>query len=122
MAQNRKKHANKLPVATLTKWMIVAFFFGVAGLGYVYLKNQLHTTSDEIKILEGTLARLSTENDLLRGNISALSSRSVLQRHLKEGFIKMVPVSDDRIVRVSAASAREVAGEIRAVSNEVAAK
>ena len=122
MAQNRKKHANKLPVATLTKWVIAAFFFGVVGLSYVYLKNQLHSTSDEIKVLECKLAELNTQNELLRGNISALSSRSVLQRHLKEGFIKMIPVSDDRIVRVSVASEREAAGEIRAVSNEVAAK
>jgi len=122
MALNRKKHANKLPVATLTKWVITAFFFGVAGLSYVYLKNQLHTTCDEIKVLECKLAELNTQNELLRGNISALSSRTVLQRHLKEGFIKMIPVSDDCIVRVSAAPVRDVTAEIRAVSNEVAAK
>jgi len=122
MTTTRKKNATKLHLGTLTKWIAAAFFFGVAGLSYVYLKNQLITTSDEIKVLECKLADLNTQNDLLRGNITALSSRAVLTRHLKEGFIKMVPVSDNRIVRVNAASSRELAGELRAVSNEVASK
>lgn len=122
MAQNRKKHANALPVASLARWIFVAFFMGVTGLGYVYLKNQLHSTGDEIKILECKLDDLTTRNNVLHGRISTLSSRTTLQRKLNEGFIKMIPVSDDRIVRVNVAPAHLAAGEIRAVSNEVASK
>ena len=122
MSFERKKHTNNLTLTTVAKWVLAAVFFGIAGLSYVYLKNQLHTIADENKVLENKLAELNTQNDVLRGSITALSSRSVLQRHLKEGFIKMVPVTDDRIVRVNALPVREVAGEIRAVSNEVAAK
>jgi hypothetical protein len=122
MAQNRKKHANSLPVASLAKWIIAAFFLGVIGLSYVYLKNQHLTTGDEIKRLEREFDSLNTQNDLMRGRIAALSSRSVLQRRLNEGFIKMIPVTDDRIVRINTAPSRNAQGEIRPVSNEVAAK
>jgi len=122
MAQNRKKHANSLPVASLARWIFVAFFLGVTGLGYVYMKNQLHSTGDEIKVLEHKLDDLTTQNNVMHGKISTLSSRATLQRRLNEGFIKMTPVSDDRIVRVNATPVRIAAGEIRAVSNEVVAK
>jgi len=122
MAQNRKKHANSLPVASLARWIFLAFFLGITGLGYVYLKNQQASTGDEIKILERKLDEYTTQNNVLHGRISTLSSRTALQRRLNEGFIKMIPVSDDRIVRVNVAPARIAAGEIRAVSNEVAAK
>ena len=122
MAHNRKKHANTLPVATLARWIFVAFFVGVIGLGYVYLKNQLHSTGDEIKNLEHKLDDLATQNNVMHGRISTLSSRTMLQRRLNEGFIKMIPVSDDRIVRVNIQPARIAGGEIRAVSNEVVAK
>jgi len=122
MAQNRKKHANSLPVAWLARWVFVAFFLGVTGLGYVYLKNQLHSTGDEIKVMERKLDDLAVQNNVMHGRISTLSSRTMLQRRLNEGFIKMSPVSDDRIVRVNVTPARIAAGEIRAVSNEVAAK
>jgi len=119
---NRKKHANSLPVAPLARWIFVAFFLGMTGLGYVYLKNQQASTGDEIRNLERKLDDLTTQNNVLHGRISTLSSRTTLQRRLNEGFIKMIPVSDDRIVRVNAAPARVAAGEIRAVSNEVALK
>lgn len=122
MAHNRKKHANALPVASLARWVLAAFLIGVTGLGYVYTKNQLHRSGDEIKSLEHKLDDLTTQNNLMHGKISTLSSRSMLQRRLNEGFIKMVPVSDDRIVRVNVQPVRIAAGEIRAVSNEVSAK
>jgi hypothetical protein len=122
MSHNRKKHANSLPVATLARWIFVAFFIGVTGLGYVYLKNQLCSTGDEIKNMEHKLEDLITQNNVMHGKISTLSSRTMLQRRLNEGFIRMIPVSDDRIVRVNVQPVRIAGGEIRAVSNEVAAK
>jgi hypothetical protein len=122
MAHNRKQNVNTLPAASLARWIFVAFFIGVTGLGYVYLKNQYHRTGDEIRNLERTYDDLVTQNNLMHGRISTLSSRTTLQRRLNEGFIKMIPVSDDRIVRVNVQPARVASGEIRAVSNEVAAK
>jgi len=98
----------------LTKWVVAAFFLGVVGLSYVYLKNQLHTTGGQIKTLEKELSELTVENDLLRTKISTLSSQKVLQRRLDQDFIKMIPIAEERIVRIRT----DARSEIRAVSNE----
>ena len=39
-------------------WLLVCAFVGAAGLGYVSLKNQLHSNGSEIKRLEGELESL----------------------------------------------------------------
>jgi hypothetical protein len=117
---NRRKHANTIPVASLARWIVAAVFLGLAGLSYVYVKNQLHATGNELKALERQLADIDTEAELVRTKISALSSHSALQRRLKEGFIKMVPVSDDRIVRLNAAPSERA--DVRPVSNVGPAK
>jgi hypothetical protein len=118
---NRRKHANSIPVASLAKWVIAAFFLGVAGLSYVYFKNQLHATGTEIKALERQVAELDTSFEIVRGKISMLSSRAMLQRRLNEGFIKMVPISDDRIVRLNPGDTPQLAG-LQPVSNKVQAR
>jgi len=126
MALNRKKHVNSLPVHWLARSIFSAILVGVMGLGYVYLKNQQASTGDEMKNMERKLSDLMTQNEVLHGRISTLSSRTTLQRRVNEGFIKMIPVSENRIVRLNGtpngAPMRIAAGEIRAVSNEVAVK
>ncbi len=112
---NRRKHANTIPVASLARWIVAAVFMGIAGLSYVYVKNQLHVTGSELKALERQLTEIESETELARSKVSALSSHSALQRRLKEGFIKMVPVSDDRIVRLNTTPA--ALSDVRPVSN-----
>jgi cell division protein FtsB len=115
MARNRRKHANSLPFVPLVRWVIAFVFLLIAGLSYVYFKNQLHATGRQIKELEKELAALTTQNEALRGQISLLSSRTVLQRHLDRGFIKMVPITNDRIVRMN--PVKPASAELRMVSN-----
>lgn len=116
MAGNRRKHSNTVQVGSLLKWVIATFFLGIVGLSYVYLSNQMHTRSNEIGKLEKELGELKVLNEEAEARIAQLSSRTVLQRRLNEGFIKMVAITDDRIVRVSAPS-HGPGNEIRAVSN-----
>lgn len=123
MAMNRRRHTNAVPVAGIVKWMIVFGFLGVAGLSYVHFRNQMHASGNEIKALERQLTELTTQNDVVRAKISQLSSRSYLQRRLSEGFIRMTPITDDRIVRINAPRPLHVpAGELRAVSNQISAQ
>lgn len=117
MPSNRRRHANAVPIASIAIWIVVAAFACAAGIGYVYCKNQLHATGQEIKGLERELSELITQNEVVRSKISILSSRSALQARLKDGFIKLVPI--DHIVQLNGATARPMDGdEIRAVSNE----
>jgi hypothetical protein len=61
---------------------------------------QLYHLGDRRKALENELARLRTQNDIASGQIAALTSRSALQRRLKEGYLKMTPISEHNIVRL----------------------
>ena len=76
-------------------------FLALAGLSYVYLTLQLYHLGDRRKTVENELAGLRTQNDLASAQIAALTSRSALQRRLKEGYLKMVPISEANIVRLT---------------------
>ena len=76
-------------------------FLALAGLSYVYLTLQLYHLGDRRKAVENELVSLRTQNDIANAQIAALTSRSALQRRLKEGYLKMVPISEANIVRLS---------------------
>jgi len=124
---NRRRHANIVPVAALVRWVVVAFFLGAAGLGYVYFKNQMQATGNEIRTLEAQLSSVRTQDDTVRAQIDRLSSHSYLTRRLAEGFIQLTPIRDDCIVRVHPASSRTVAAlddadDVQPVSNRITAQ
>jgi hypothetical protein len=117
MANNRFRNGNTVSVGSLAWWILISCFVGVAALGYVHLKNQIHAAGTKIKLLERELADLNTQDEVVRAKIASLSSRSVLQRRLEDGFIKLVPITDDRLVRLEG-TVRGERGELRAVSNQ----
>jgi hypothetical protein len=87
--------------ASLARWIVMTAFLALAGLAYVYLTLQLYQLGERRKAVEGELARLRTKNYDAAGQIQALTSRTALQRRLKEGYLKMIPVSDSKIVRLT---------------------
>lgn len=113
---NRKKHTNAVPYVALARWIVAAFFLAVVGLYYVYLKNQLHANGKQITKLEEELATLTKQNEIASTKIARLSSRTELQKRLAEGFIKMEPITGDRIVRLKGAEGY-ASNELRAVAN-----
>jgi hypothetical protein len=115
MAGNRKKHTNTVQVGSLLKWVVIAVFLGIAGLSYVYLSNQMHNTAAQNGNMETELRRLKVLNEEAESRIAVLTSHKELQLRLNEGFIKMVAITDDRIVRI--ATPPHSTDEIRAVSN-----
>lgn len=127
MAANRRRHANTVPVAGIVRWVVFGGFVAVTALSYVRVKNQQHATGSQIKNLESQLADLSLQNEVVRAKISQLSSRSYLQKRLADGFIRMTPITDDRIVRLNTAppvrrTASADSAELRAISNRILVK
>ncbi len=118
MSTNRRRHANALPILTMATWIVALGCLGLVGLGFVYFKNQLHSSGAEIKKLEKELVDLQTACEVAQTKIASLSSRAELQRKLNTGFIKLIPVTDDRIVRAGAAPAQTAGSELRPVTNE----
>jgi len=115
MAGNRRKHTNTVHVGSLLKWVVIAVFLGIAGLSYVYLRNQIHNTGADISKLETELDGLKKQNQTAEARIALLSSHNELQRRFNEGFIKMIPIANDHIVRISVP--QHSTNEIRAVAN-----
>jgi cell division protein FtsB len=115
MNGNRRRHANTVQVGSMLRWIVIAVFLGIAGLSYVYMSNQTQKTGTEIHKLETDLRELRARNDEAEAKIAMLSSHRELQRRLEEGFIKMTPITDDRIVRINVP--RRSADELRPVAN-----
>jgi hypothetical protein len=101
MKRSRRKNHNTVNAASLARWIVMTAFLALAGLSYVYLTLQLYHLGERRKAVENELVSLRTQNDIASAQISALTSRSALQRRLKEGYLKMVPISETNIVRLT---------------------
>jgi hypothetical protein len=101
MSRVPRKNVNRVNAAALARWIVITGFLALAGLCYVYLTLQLHNLGDRKKALETELISLRQQNDVANVQIAALTSRSALQRRLKEGYLKMVPIAEQNIVRLA---------------------
>jgi hypothetical protein len=115
------KNRNIVDAPSLARWIVVAAFFALTALSYLYLKLQLYHLGERRKALEMELANLRTQTDLASGQIAALTSRSALQRRLKEHYLKMVPIPESNIVRLPASVPR-VADAGQTISNRGAGR
>jgi hypothetical protein len=100
MSRSRRKNWNVVNAASLARWIVLTGFLALTGLIYVYLTIQLYHLGDRKKFLENQLAGLRTESDVANVQIAALTSYPALQRRLKEGDLKMIPISQLDIVHL----------------------
>ena len=101
---NRRRHHknfNPIDAPSLVRWIVIATFLATTGLSYVYLTVQLHHQGVQRRSLEQELEATRTQNEDARVQIAALTSRAALQRRLKEGYLKMIPIGEQSIVRLS---------------------
>jgi hypothetical protein len=101
MNRSRRRNCNAVNAASLARWIVMTAFLAVAGLSYVYLTLQLYHLGEHRKAIENELVTLRAQNDIASGQITALTSRSALQRRLKEGYLTMIPISEANIVRLT---------------------
>lgn len=102
----RRKALNSVNAASLARWIAITASLAITGLIYVYLTLQLHDLGTRKKGLETELTNLRAENEVASAQIAALTSRSAMQRRLKEGYLKMIPISEHNIVRLNATTVR----------------
>src|SRR3954454_903487 len=120
MNRSRRRNCNTVNAASLARWIVMTAFLALAGLAYVYLTLQLYHLGERRKAVENELASRRTQNDIAAAQIAALTSRSALQRRLKEGYLKMIPVSDSKIVRLTIPERPADEDVIRPVGNPLA--
>src|SRR5207244_9149806 len=100
MNRSRRQKCNEVNAASLARWIVMTAFLALAGLGYVYLTLQLYHLGVRKKAIENELVSLRTQNDVASAQIAALTSRSALQRRIKEGYLKMVQIAEPHTVRL----------------------
>ena len=111
-----RRNWNEVNAASLARWIVLTGFLALTGLCYVYLTLQLYHLGDHKKALETEVMNLRQQNEVASAQIAALTSRAALQRRLKEGYLKMIPIAEHSIVRLSIPS-RNPDDAIQPVSN-----
>jgi cell division protein FtsB len=118
MNGNRRRPTNTIEVNFLARWLVAVFFIGLAGLFFVYLKNQQHAVGDQARQIESALSEIEAKNDALKARITAMTSRSALQRRVDEGYIRLEPIRDTAIARITPAQPAESEGVLRTASSD----
>src|SRR5947209_17815906 len=118
MNRSRHRNWNSVDAASLARWIVLTAFLALAGLIYVYLTLQLYHLGDRKKALENELTNLRSQNDVASVQIAALTSRSALQRRVKEGYLKMIPIAGQSNVRLNAPRPPRVEATVQPVSNK----
>lgn len=118
----RRKNFNSVNAASLARWIVLTGFLALTGLIYVYLTLQLYHLGDRKKALENELTSLRSQNDVASVQIAALTSRSAMQRRLKEGYLKMIPITEQNIVRLSAPPRERGENAVQSVANKRAGR
>jgi len=117
MNRSRRRNCNTVNAASLARWIVMTAFLAMAGLAYVYLTLQLYHLGERRKAVENELVSLRTQNDVAAAQIATLTSRSALQRRVKDGYLKMIPVSESKIVRLTMPTRSGDEETIRPVAN-----
>ncbi|MGI8891200.1 MAG: hypothetical protein ACR2G0_10520 [Chthoniobacterales bacterium] len=118
MNRHRKKNFNPIDAPALARWIVIVAFLAATGLSYVYLSVQLHHQGVQRQKLEQELQATRTQNEDARVQYAALTSRTALQRRLKEGFLEMVPITEQSIVRLNTSARPAGDDEVQPVANQ----
>jgi NADH:ubiquinone oxidoreductase subunit C len=93
---------------------------GGGALFYVNAKNEVHRNGQLKKNLERELLALETKDEVILSRIAKLSSFDSLrkrQQQDREVFSKLIPVSDNMVVRLQDKASAPEESQVRTVSN-----
>ena len=116
MNRVQKKTTYSIRASSICKVIVAMTFAAVAGLSYVYLKNQLTELGHEQIILEKDLTDLQRDNQIIESTLGSLSSRRELMKSLAKDSRGLIPITTDQVVRLNQGRG-PVGNELRIVSN-----
>ena len=116
MTRNRRNITQSIKVASIFKVVVSTAILALAGLSYVYLKNQLQQYGEIQRRLEHELTEIRTANEAVRVQITQLSSRAVIEKKLAKNSLGLVPIASDQIVRLNQRH-DGIGDELKVVSN-----
>ena len=112
----RRNITYSISVASILKMVLCTALLAVAGLSYVYFKNQEQQYGKIQHRLEAELAHLHASNEVVNAQIASLSSRAYLEKKLAKEPLGLVSIANDQLVRLNVRHDR-AGDELRPVSN-----
>jgi len=112
------QQSNPIQIGKALYYIATAVIMGAVGLLYVNLKNQQFGLGEKIRLTEHRIRAVRAENEVLIAKITELSSRRTLQQRSSNGFIAVVPITGDKIARLSAPLPATQDGILRTALND----
>ena len=112
----RRNVTYSIKVASILKMVLCTALLAVAGLSYVYFKNQEQQYGNIQHRLEAELKCLRDNNEVVKAQIASLSSRAYLEKKLAKEPLGLVSIANDQLVRLNVRHDR-AGDELRPVSN-----
>ena len=97
---SRSRSEQSAGFGVLARWVAVVVFIGLLGLCYVQMKQKLAADGNLCHELENAVKELDEKLLVANTDIRKLSGRPALERRREEGFIRMIEVTDSRVVRL----------------------
>lgn len=114
----KNQHSNPIQIGKALCYIATAVILGAVGLLYVNLKNQQFGLGEKIRVTERQIREVRAENEVLIAKITELSSRRTLQQRASNGFIGVIPITGEKIARLSAPIPATQDGVLRTALND----
>ena len=97
---SRARQEQAAGAGMLARWLAVVVFVGLLGLFYVQMKQKLAADGNLCRELENAVRELDERLLVVNTDIRRFTGRPSLERRREEGFIRVIDVTDSRIVRL----------------------
>ncbi|MBG87031.1 MAG: hypothetical protein CMO80_09055 [Verrucomicrobiales bacterium] len=101
MPKNRKKTAAPVKAGPVLKAVAWCVFIGLAGVGYVWQKNQIHELGEEMKKQERKLADLKQKNNERMKILAGLRSPAYLEDRIRSLQLGLGMPSPRQVITLS---------------------
>ncbi|MBI3192684.1 MAG: hypothetical protein HYZ36_08460 [Pedosphaera parvula] len=101
MTRNRKRQSAAIRLGPAVLALVLCLFFGAAGVGYVWQKNQIFALGKQIKEREMKLEELRRQNKQRADHLAHLRSPGFLDARVKELNLGLAPARPEQILRLT---------------------
>jgi uncharacterized protein HemX len=100
MAKNRKNQARPVRLGPALKAFLLCALIGGAGVGYVWLKNQIYALGEQKVRAEKDLESLKRQNNQRMQMLAERQTHSEIEARVRQMNLGLVPPQPDQMVRL----------------------
>jgi len=92
---------SQIEIGLIVRLVLFAVLLSATGVGYVFVKNQQHALGSQTREIEGQLRELQAYNQVLRSEISTLTSHASITESVSLGRVALIAISDQYVARLT---------------------